>query len=86
MCFSGVLILLRHARAVCAGAVRDANRTMHEAGEWRSKRLVGSRTFLAGFVVPLQFERYLILRQTFRLLQAENFGAPGSPGHPWALG
>jgi hypothetical protein len=32
MCFSGVLILLRHARAVCAGAVRDANRTMHEAG------------------------------------------------------
>ena len=32
MCFSVVLILLRHARAVCAGAVRDASRTMHEAG------------------------------------------------------
>ena len=32
---------------------------------WLSKRLVGSRTFLAGDVVPLQFERYLILRQTF---------------------
>ena len=28
---------------------------------WLSKRLVGSRTFLAGDVVPLQFERYLIL-------------------------
>ena len=46
---------------------------------WVSKRLVGSRTFFAGDVVPLQFERYLILRQTFRLLQAENFGAPGNP-------
>ena len=53
---------------------------------WVSKRLVGSRTIYAGDVVPLQFERYLILRQTFRLLQAENFGAPGNPGHPWALG
>ena len=53
---------------------------------WLSKRLVGSRTFLAGDVVPLQFERYLTLRQKFRLLQAENFGAPGNPGHPWALG
>ena len=49
---------------------------------WLSKRLVGSRTFLAGDVVPLQFERYLILRQTFRLLQAKNFGALGNPGRP----
>ena len=85
MCFSGVLILLRHARAVCAGAVRDANRTMHEAmvgfeaaGWFARKKLL--------VMVPLQFERYLILGQTFRLLQAENFGAPGNPGHPWALG
>ena len=86
MCFSGVLILLRHARAVCAGAVRDASRTMHEAGVAFEAAGFGSRTFLAGDVVPLQFERYLILRQKFRLLQAENFGAPGNPGHPWALG
>jgi len=50
------------------------------------RRQVGVNTIFAGDVVPLQFERYLILRQTFRLLQAENFGAPGNPRHPWALG
>ena len=49
---------------------------------WLSKRLVGSRTYIACDVVPLQFERYLILRQTFRLLQAKNFGALGNPGRP----
>ena len=80
MCFSGVLILLRHARAVYAGAVRDASRTMHEAGV--AFEAAGWFAHIAGDVVPLQFERYLILRQTFRLLQAKNFGALGCPGRP----